>query len=33
MLTQWVKVGCVGVVQFLWCMCVVSEHAQPPLQL
>ena len=31
MLTQQVEVGCVGVVQILWCTCVISERAQPPL--
>ena len=31
MLTQRVEVGCVGIVHFLWCTCVISEHAQPPL--
>ena len=25
------SVGCVGVVQFLWHTCVISERAQPPL--
>ena len=23
------SVGCVGVVRFLWCACVISERAQP----
>ena len=33
MLTQRVEVGCVGVVQFLLCTFVISEHVQPPLAL
>ena len=31
MLTQWVEVGYVGVVQFLRRTCVFNERAQPPL--
>ena len=31
MLAQWVEVGYVGVVHFIWCTEVISESAQPPL--
>ena len=33
MLTQQLEVGCMGIVQFLWCTCIISERAQPPLGL